>query len=685
MSSQRKLAAILSADAAGYSRLMSDDEAATLRSLNESRDVFRKRIESHGGRLIDTAGDSVLAEFSSAVEAVDAADEIQRELAKRNHQLAGHRRMPFRIGINLGDVIGQEDGTIYGDGVNVAARLQQLADPGGICISGPAFDQVEGKLPLQFEFIGEQQVKNIAKPVRVYQFEQPSEVGRTTRPGNALAFRPARKTIAMMATIVVVIAAVGGYALHRSSSSSTPSAVHRLAVLPFSNLSADAENEYFADGITEEMISQLSKIRGLEVIARTSVMTYKGKDKKIDEIGRELNVSAVLEGSVRKSDNNIRVTAQLIDVSNQAHLWSQDYDRELKSVFAIQSEIAKSVASALEVKLASSERQQIEKKGTEDPKAHELYLKGLYHFNKQTADGFEKSIEYYKQAIDIDRSYAQAYAALAFTRDLQGWYGLVPDNQAFPGAKAMALKALEFDSSSVIALSILADVTNLEWDRTNAEALYRRALSLSPNSAMVREGHGIQVLSPGGQHEEAIAELKRAVELDPLSAQYPDSLGWVLQMARQHDAAIEQFQKALQMEPTIAIALRGLGECYAYKGMHEKSIEAMQNAVKATDGSPYFLASLGWAYGVAGQEKEALKILETLENKAKSEAVTPSDMARVHLGLGNKDQALYWLEKAYDERSGIWIFIWANRFPFFDGLREEPRFKALLTKVGLKT
>jgi adenylate cyclase len=449
-------------------------------------------------------------------------------------------------------------------------------------------------------------------------------------------------------------------------------------------LSAEAENEYFADGITEEMISQLSKIRGLEVIARTSVMTYKGKDKKIDEIGRELKVDAVLEGSVRKAENQVRVTAQLIDVANQGHLWSQDYDRELKGVFAIQSDIAKSVAAALKVKLGASEQQRIEKTGTDNPEAHELYLKGLYHWNKQTKEGFEKSIEYYEQAIKKDPSYAEAYAWLAFATEMQAWSGLVPEKEAFPRAKAMALKALELDSSNAAAHVVLGDMTTVDWDWSRAESLYQRALFLTPNSAIVHDSYGVQYLSPMGRHEEAIAKLKRAVELDPLSALYPLDLGWALLWARQYDAAIEQFQKALQMEPGMSLPYRGLGEIYAYKGMYEKSIEAMQNFVKFSDGSPYALASLGWAYGIAGKKDEALKILDTLKQKAKLEPVTASDFARVYLGLGDKDQALYWLEKTYEERSGVWIFVWARHWPFFDGLRAEPRFKELLKKIGLE-
>jgi adenylate cyclase len=334
--------------------------------------------------------------------------------------------------------------------------------------------------------------------------------------------------------------------------------------------------------------------------------------------------------------------------------------------------------------LDPAEQQQIEKKRTDNPEAHELYLKGLYHWNKQTKEGIAKSIEYYEQAIKKDPSYAEAYAWLAYAHEQQGWFGLVPEKEAFAKAKALALKALELDSSNVDALLQLGNRTVFDWDWPRVESLYQRSLRLSPHSAMAHDCYGIFYLSPMGRHEEAIAELKRAVELDPLSVLLPHDLGWVLQIARQYDAAIEQFQKALQMESGLNNAYRGLGESYAYKGIYEKSIEAMQNLVKTSEGTPYALASLGWAYGVAGKKDEALKVLDTLKEKAKLEPVAPSDFARVYLGLGDKDQALYWLEKTYEERSGAWVLVWARHWPFFDGLRAEPRFKELLKKIRLE-
>ena len=389
MTTQRKLAAILSADAAGYSKLMADDDAATLRSLNDARALFRERIEAHGGRLIDTAGDSVLAEFPSVIEALHCASKCTSGCqAERN--FLDHRRMQFRIGINLGDVIEQEDGTIYGDGVNVAARLQALAEPGGICISGTVFDHVEGKLPLQFKFIGEQQVKNIAKPVRAYRVLFDATPHKAS--GASITNR---RRIAIGAALAIVLSAALGIAwkTYQPASDQPPPSVSRkprLAVLPLDNFSQHSDDEYFSDGMTEELISRLSRVSGLDVIARTSVMQYKGKNKSITDIGRKLNVNNILEGSVRKAGDKVRITVQVVDVGSQGHLWSADYDHDLKDIFATQSDISGKVAKALHLQLVAAGTNASQGHSGSDPKTYALYLKGRYHAGKFSPDGLNK-------------------------------------------------------------------------------------------------------------------------------------------------------------------------------------------------------------------------------------------------------------------------------------------------------
>jgi TolB-like protein/Flp pilus assembly protein TadD len=450
-------------------------------------------------------------------------------------------------------------------------------------------------------------------------------------------------------------------------------------------MSGEEKDEYFSDGMTEEMISQLSKISGVEVIARTSMMAYKGTTKKIDEIGRELKAGTVLEGSVRKAENRVRITTQLINVQNQAHLWSHDYERELQGIFAIQSDIAKNVAEVLEVKLLAREKQRIEKKGTKDLEAYDLYLKGLYHFNQLTKKGLEKSIAYFEQAIDKDPTYAQAYAGLAESYAWLGANGQLPVKEAFPKAEAAARKALELDNTIPEPhLRVGFIRTFYDWDWSAAERGYKRALELNPNSANAHNYYGIIYLTPMGRHAEGIAELRRALELDPLSIAAHNDFGWAFVHARQPDQAIEQFQKLLEMEPNLSQGHWGLGKAYLQKGRYQDAIAEMQKMVDLAEGSADVVGQLGWAYGVAGQRDEALKVLDLLKERAKQEPVDPTAFAFIYAGLGEKDQAFEWLQKAYEGRAGSWMLIWLKVGVEYDPLRSDPRFTDLLRKVGLE-
>ena len=678
MPSHRKLAAILSADAVGYSRLMADDEAETLRALNESRDLFRKRIEAHGGRLIDTAGDSILAEFPSAVEAVDCAVEIQHELAKRNHQLAEHRRMQFRIGINLGDVIEQEDGTIYGDGVNVAARLQTLAEPGGICISGTAFDQVEGKLPLQLKFLGEQQVKNIAKPVRAYRVLIGAEAAKA-RPTGASK----RRRIAIGAAVGVVLSAALGIAwkAHKPASDQPPPSVYqkpRLAVLPLDIFSAHAEDEYFSDGMTEELISRLSRIGGLDVIARTSVMQYKGKKKSITDIGRELNVNSILEGSVRKAGDKVRITVQLIDVGSQAHLWSADYDRDVKDIFATQSDISEKVSKALHLQLVAARTAVVQSHTSSETKTYALYLKGRYYAGKLTPDGLKKSIEYFEQALASAPNDANVWAGLARTYAMLGWLTYAPPSESFSKAKAAAEKALSLDatlSEAQVALGMVRFLS--DWDWPGAEQAYQRAIELSPGSADAHLFHGV-LLKALARNDRAVEEIRRANELDPLNLMASAEIGWVAYYGGRLDEAAQGCRRTLEMDPNYLFALSCLQMALALKKDPETIVIA-KKMIELTSGDPYFLSQLGWAYGVLGDRKKAQRILTQLGELSRTTPVSPPAIFYVHLGLGNLDATMNYMEKAYRER---WSdVVWIKSAPEYDVLRSDPRFVALLAKM----
>ena len=458
---------------------------------------------------------------------------------------------------------------------------------------------------------------------------------------------------------------------------------YRIAVLPFVNMSADAENEYFSDGITEELISKLSRLHDLTVIARTSIMQYKGTGKSIAEIGRELQAGTILEGSVRKSGDRLRITAQLVDATNEGHLWSQDYDRTLEDVFAIQSDVAQNVAQALQIALKPAEQRQIEKAGTEDPEAYKDYLQGLYHYNTWSKDGLEKSIEYFEQAIARDPDFAKAYAAMAFSYDLLAEYGYLPPGEAFPKVKEAAHRALEIDATTAEAYTALALAANYhDYDWARADEGYRRALELNPNSAITHDWYGIAYLTAMGRHEEAIAHGKRAKELDPLTAYIRQDLGWSYNLARRYDDAIAECAQIPAIDPNFYFAYWCLGFAYWQKGMLEQAVGAYERAIDLEPEDLHLKAEAAMAYVAAGKHAEAQEILEQLEEKSRQEYVNPVALALAHMAVGDLDGTFTWLDRMYEERSPV--LIWMNVQPRYDSLRGDPRFQELLRKIGFK-
>ncbi|UCE53866.1 MAG: adenylate/guanylate cyclase domain-containing protein, partial [Desulfobacterales bacterium] len=422
---KRKLAAILSADVEGYSRLMSEDEEATVRTLTAYREVLTTLIQQHNGKVLDSPGDNLLAEFASVVDAVQCAVAVQKEIKARNDELPENRRMQFRIGINLGDVIQEED-RIYGDGVNIAARLEGLSEPGGICISKTAFDHIESKLPYGYEFLGDQTVKNIPRPVGAYRVLMEPRVTVAEMPEEEKP-TPVRRMPMMIGALALFLVAIALviWQFYIRRPSVEPAAVEKMAyplpdkpsiaVLPFNNLSGDPDQEYFCDGMTEDLITDLSKISAIFVIARNSTFAYKGKSPKIRQVAEELGVRYVLEGSVRKADNQIRINAQLIDAVTGHHLWADRYDGNLDNVFSLQDKITQKIIGALAVKLTANEKKQIAFRGTDNIEAYDVFLQGWDHYLRSTPEAFRKAIPFFEKAVELDPNYGQPYAALALT------------------------------------------------------------------------------------------------------------------------------------------------------------------------------------------------------------------------------------------------------------------------------
>jgi adenylate cyclase len=614
---KRKLTAILSADVKGYSRLMGEDEKGTVRTLNAYKEAMTDLIRHHDGRVVDAPGDNLLAEFSSVVDAVECAVEIQEELKTRNAELPENRKMEFRMGINLGDVV-EEEGKIFGDGVNIAARLESLSEAGGFCISGTAYDQVENKLSLGYEYLGEQAVKNIAKPVRVYRvLLEPGAEGKVIGEKKAKPRQWQRAAIGLVAVVIAMVAAVVIWKLYISSApqpeiapkekvvapplekvptvvppsvevaskekvtspspqkvsktiTPTPSADKAdrkkmalplpdkpsIAVLPFVNMSGDKEQEFFSDGISEEIINALVRWPTVLVIPRSSSFIYKGKAVDVKQVGREMGVRYVLEGSVRREENTVRITAQLIDANNLQHLFSERYEREMKDIFAIQDEITMKILTAMRVSLSGEGVPSPRGKGTKNIEAYLKLLQAeaiLQTMNRASQTQGRRLAE---EAVALDPEYARAYTLIAATIGNEVLIGVhEKPREALERAMAVAEKVVQLDDSEEAAhrvLGFIAILLNQDYEKGIAEA--KRAVDLAPNSVMAQTILGYFLYS-AGRTEEAIPILKKAVALSPIPL--PRALSHLciaFRKARRYEEAVAVCRQLLQREPNYVLA-----------------------------------------------------------------------------------------------------------------------------------
>ncbi len=515
----RKLAALLSADVEGYSRLMGEDEAATVHTLTVYRAVIQTLVQQHRGRVVDSPGDNLLAEFASVVDAVQCAVAFQRELSIRNTALPVQRRMKFRVGINLGDVI--VDGErIYGDGVNIAARLESLAAGGGICIAGSVYEQVKTKLALGYEDMGAQHAKNIAEPVRVYRvWPEPGvevPLGRLHEPRGPTPWR--RATLVAVALLALLGGGVGAWQLVARPLSSSPNKPS-IAVLPFVNMSGDSAQEYFSEGMTEDLITELSRLDGLLIIARNSAFTYKGKAVKPEQVSRELGVRYMLEGRVRTANNRIRITAQLVDGTTGYHVWAQSYDRDLDDIFAVQGEIARMITRSLAVRLTAAEERQMGRPPARNQEAWKNVIEGTKLYRLSTSTDNAQARALFEKAIALDPDFVRAYAMLAATHR-QDWilaWTQTSEEQAYQLAeKAVELARREPDPKPSLpqALQQLGYVYLYQGKLREATEAADEAVRHSPNFA---DGYALaaHVLNYRGQPEAALAKTQQAVTLDP--------------------------------------------------------------------------------------------------------------------------------------------------------------------------
>jgi adenylate cyclase len=628
-------------DMVGYTALGQRDESLSLAIVEAQQKVLGPVLARHSGRVVKTMGDAFLVEFTNALEAARCAYDVQRAVKEFNLALSTEKRIHLRVGIHLGDVV-EKEGDIFGDAVNIASRIEPLAEDGGVCITQQVYDQVKNKVDVALVSKGKMSLKGVSEPVEVYRMVMPWSEEKVIPPMQ----------------------------LDK----------RRIAILPLTNISPDPADEYFADGMTEELISTMSRIRGLKVIARTSVMGYKGGHKKVDEVARELDVGTVLEGSVRKAGNRVRITVQLIDSETSEHTWAESYDRELIDVFAVQSDISMTVAEALKVQLLSEERAVIEKKPTADPEAYTLYLKGRHRWNEKTQQSINKALEYFEHATRIDPGFALAYSGLADCYNaLAGFDWMAPD-RAYPLAKGFSMKALEIDESLAEAHASLAvTLKNQLWDFASAERELRRAIELRPSYAPAY--HWLAgLLGLLGKVEEALSWERRAIEIDPYSPPINTGMASWLAVSGKTDEAMRQFQQAAKLDPDYIPARIWKSEVHVVLSEYDAAVEEAAKAVEIEKTPPTEL-NLAWAYAVTGARDKAQGILDSVLSRAASEQVCPVGVGTVEFALGRPDEGFNWLEKALKERDDCLQDLVSDLW--FKQYRSDPRWKRIYARMGL--
>jgi adenylate cyclase len=591
---ERKLAAILSADVVGYSRLMAEDEAATIRTLHAYREEIAMLVRQHRGRVVDSPGDNVLAEFPTALDAVRCAVEIQGVLRARNASLPAERRMDFRIGVHMGDVA-VEEGRVYGDGVNIAARLEALAETGGICISATVREQVRNKLDVGYVDLGDQTIKNIPEQVHVYRVQPRSEPEGLARGSVSRGKRHPRLRGALVAAAaVLLLLGVGlwaswprplGLLIDLAGVSGPPvdpplPDQPSIAVLPFANMSGDPEQEYFSDGITEDLTTELARRPGLFVISRNSAFTYKGKSVKVEDMGRELGVRYVLEGSVRKAEGRVRITAQLIDATTGGHLWSERYDRDLSEIFALQSEIAEEILGAVDVEIGAAEGQRLARKPSESFTAVEAAWKGGYHLSRQTREDNEKARRLLARAVELDPGYAGAHALLALTYLDELTLGWSSDAKLLDRAEELGRRAVALDDSVPWGHLTMAWVHLTRGNSAEAIAAAERVIELWPNTESAHAARGL-ALAQEGRLLEATESVRRALRLNPRA---PTSLlmpvAQVNIFAGRWEKAVEQLERVRTANPDHIPSRVILAAYYEREGLHDKASVAVAEILR---------------------------------------------------------------------------------------------------------
>jgi adenylate cyclase len=623
-------------DMVGYTELGQRNESLSLALVEEQRKVIRPILSRHNGREVKTIGDAFLVEFGSALDAVRCAYEIQRATKEFNLPLAEDRRVHLRIGVHLGDVV-ESQGDISGDAVNIASRIEPLAADGGICITRQVYDQVKGKVDIPLSSLGPKSLKNVAEPVEVYKMVLPWEKEGVAEPAQ----------------------------LDK----------RRVAVLPFANMSPDPNDEYFADGMTEELIDRLSQVKQLKVIARTSVMSYKKKDKKAGEIARELLVGSLVEGSVRKAGNRVRVTVQLIGAGTEEHLWSSHYDGFLDDIFAVQSEIAEKVAGELKVQLLESEKGTLEKKPTENMEAYNDFLRGRELFREGSEPSVRQALKLFERAVELDPSYARAHVGVAECHQYLANVGYESMDVMLPAVKASLNRVLELDPGLAEAHASLALLHFNEDDLPETEAEARRALELNPSLPqaywMLSEVAGIK-----GEPEEMLRNMETAYRLDPIRPDYIYQLGYAYFSTGKEQDALDHWRKTEHLDPTATY--RNMTDYYLSKGDIAMARELHAKYEKLRPTHPWVTYMGGFIDATAGDREKALQAIKKMEERNMG-PIAYNYAAYVYHALGDLDRYFEYLNRALEEHVLFANFVMYS--PLLAKAREDPRYAELVERL----
>ncbi|HEV8286951.1 MAG TPA: adenylate/guanylate cyclase domain-containing protein [Chitinophagaceae bacterium] len=637
----RQLAAILFADISGYTAVMQENEQLARLKRKRLKDVLDTTVERFNGKILQYYGDGSLNIFNSAIDGVNCAIDIQQELQREP-------KVDLRIGIHTGDITVEEE-AIYGDGVNLASRIESLAVPGSIFISEKVFDEIKNHENFQTSELGYFELKNVKQPVRI--------------------FAISNKGIAVPSRYEV--------------RGKTKQPTNRLAVLPFVNMSADPENEYFSDGITEELLNALTKVDGLQVTSRTSAFAFKGKNDDIRDIAIKLNVDKVLEGSVRKSGNRVRITAQLINAADGYHIWSENYDRNLTDIFEVQDEISSIIANKLRENLTpAKQKEPLVKTQTKNITAYTFYLKGLHYWNRLTPADSRKAIDCFEQAISLEPEYAHAYAMTAAAYSYLGATGQMTPHKAFEIVHNYADRALQIDSS--IAESHTAKASAwlfYEWKWQNAYDALQKAIRLNPGLAEAYQLLAIYFIIME-QREKGLKIMEEAIDIDPLSPMVNYYLGEMYIFNERYDDAIAQADKLLEMNPQMRIAIEMKAWANGMKNDWEEALRFFEEVHRLTNHPLKGLSGLGFAYAKLGMKEKAMECIHKIEQRQREEpdAVLDADLLGIWYGLGDLDKMFYYMEQCIEKRMAA-VSFWIE-FPIFKELKKDPRFQALKMKMG---